>query len=179
MWSWKGSGENHARKRLTTGSGVILDTIIATGDTVVKLCEELWEMSGQKPDSVVVWCCYAAPEALERIGRCPVVEYVVVPKRAESCDERGYLIPYTNGHIGDKIYGGVSGQDEKVEPVAEREDRECVLSGVHGLLVENGGLWKLTEDGLRIERDIHFSGFKKAWVSCSDSIPMDWSRNQR
>lgn len=147
------------------GKLVILDTIIATGDTVVKLCEELWEMSGRKPRSVVVWCCYAAPEALERVARCPVVEYVVVAKRAERCDEKGYLVPYTNGDIGDKIYGGVSGQDEKVEPVAEGEDRESVLLGVHGLLIENGGLWKLTEDGLGIEREIHFSGFNKAWVS--------------
>lgn len=106
---------------------MILDTIIATGDTVVKLCEELWEMSGRKPDSMVVWCCYAAPDALERIARCPVVEYVVVAKRAERCDEKGYLV-HTNRDIGDKIYSGVSGQDGKVEPVVEGDIRSRVSS---------------------------------------------------
>jgi 4a-hydroxytetrahydrobiopterin dehydratase len=149
------------------GKIVILDTIIATGDTVVKLCEELWEMSGGLPRSVVVLCVYAAPEALERVARCPVVEYVVVGRRAERCDERGYLVPYTNGDIGDKIFGGVWRKEGKTkEPVvAEGEDVQSVLSGAQSLLVENGGLWKLTEDGLAIEREIQFSGFKEAWVS--------------
>ncbi|OQE16074.1 hypothetical protein PENFLA_c029G07841 [Penicillium flavigenum] len=147
------------------GKIVILDTIIATGDTVVKLCEELWEMSGGLPSSVVVLCVYAAPEALERVARCPVVEYVVVGRRAERCDERGYLVPYTNGDIGDKIYGGVRRKEgEMGEPVvAEGEEVQSVLSGVQSLLAENGGLWKLTEDGLAIEREIQFSGFKEAW----------------
>ncbi|KAJ5815911.1 Transcriptional coactivator/pterin dehydratase [Penicillium robsamsonii] len=144
------------------GKIVVLDTIIATGDTVVKLCEELWEMSGEQPRSVVVLCTYAAPEALERVACCPVVEYVVVGRRAEKCDERGYLVPYTNGDIGDKIYGVGS---KKAKPVvAEGEDAESVLSGVQSLLIENGGLWKLTEDGLAIEREIQFSGFKEAWA---------------
>ncbi|KAJ6143939.1 Transcriptional coactivator/pterin dehydratase [Penicillium samsonianum] len=148
------------------GKIVILDTIIATGDTVVKLCEELWEMSGKQPRSVVVLCTYAAPEALERVARCPVVEYVVVGRRAEKCDERGYLVPYTNGDIGDKIYGGVWSKEEKTgKPVvAQGEEVQSVLSGVQNLLVENGGLWKLTEDGLAIEREIQFSGFKDAWT---------------
>jgi 4a-hydroxytetrahydrobiopterin dehydratase len=52
------------------------------------------------------------------------------------------------------------------EPVvAEGEDVRSVLSGDQSLLVENGGLWKLTEDGLAIEWEIHFVGFKEAWVS--------------
>ncbi|KAJ5360868.1 Transcriptional coactivator/pterin dehydratase [Penicillium concentricum] len=145
------------------GKIVVLDTIIATGDTVVKLCEELWEMSGERPRSVVVLCTYAAPEALKRVARCPVVEYVVVGRRAEWCDERGYLVPYTNGDIGDKIYGVVWRNNGK-PVVAEGEDVKSVLSGVQSLLVENGGLWKLTEDGLAIEREIQFSGFKEAWT---------------
>lgn len=149
------------------GKLVILDTIIATGDTVVKLCEELWEMSGRKPRSTVVWCCYAAPEALERVARCPVVEYVIVGKKAERCDEKGYLVPYTNGDIGDKIYGKVPSSDiERNGPaISEGEDKKSVVSGLEPLLLENGGLWHITEDGLAIEREIQFSGFNKAWVS--------------
>jgi 4a-hydroxytetrahydrobiopterin dehydratase len=156
------------------GKIVILDRIIATGGTVIKLCEELWELSGGLPRSVVVLRVYAAPEALERVARCPVVEYVVVGRRAERCDERGYLVPYTNGDIDDKIYGGVWRKEGKTkEPVvAEGEDVQSVLSGVQRLLVENGGLWKLTEDGLAIEREIQVSGFKEAWVSFIANIEL-------
>ncbi|OQE07641.1 hypothetical protein PENVUL_c012G09608 [Penicillium vulpinum] len=148
------------------GKILVLDTIIATGDTVVKLCEELWEMSGQKSRSVVVLCTYAAPDALEKVARCPVVEYVLVGRRAERCDERGYLVPYTNGDIGDKIYGGEWSKKAKTGNivVAAGEDMASVLLGVQSLLVENGGLWKLTENGSAIEREIQFSGFKEAWV---------------
>ncbi|RMZ40304.1 pterin-4-alpha-carbinolamine dehydratase [Aspergillus flavus] len=150
------------------GKIVVLDTLVATGDTVVRVCEELWEMSSGtggagRERSVVVLCCYAAPEALERIAACPVVEYVVVAMRAERCDEHGYLVPYTHGDIGDKIYGAAwKGKQEVV--VAEGEDVDCVLSGVEGLLVRNGGLWELTGDGLGIERVIRFPSFKKAWA---------------
>jgi 4a-hydroxytetrahydrobiopterin dehydratase len=150
------------------GKIVILDTIVATGDTVVKLCEELWEMSGKQPRSVVVLCCYAAPEALERIAQCPVVEYVVVGRRAERCDEKGYLVPYTNGDIGDKIYGVQKKERKAEKPVAaEGEDVRSVLSEVQTLLIGNGGSWELTEDGLAIQREYQFSGFNKAWVSDS------------
>ena len=150
------------------GKIVILDTIIATGDTVVQLCEELWEMSGKQPKSVVILCCYAAPEALERIAQCPVVEYVVVGKKAERCDEKGYLIPYTNGDIGDKIYGVADKEEKRRKPViADGEDVQSVSAGVESLLIENGGLWELTEDGLAIQREIQFSGFNTAWVSSS------------
>jgi 4a-hydroxytetrahydrobiopterin dehydratase len=149
------------------GKIVVLDTIVATGDTIVKLCEELWEMSGHQPRSVVVLCCYAAPEALERIAQCPVVEYVVVGKRAETCDKDGYLVPYTNGDIGDKIYGVRDKEKKRGKPViAEGEDAQSVLSGIENLLVDNGGSWDLTGDGLAIQREIEFSGFNKAWVSC-------------
>jgi pterin-4a-carbinolamine dehydratase len=49
---------------------------------------------------------------------------------------------------------------------------QSVLSGVQSLLVENGGLWKLTEDVLAIEREIQFSGFKEAWVSFIANIEL-------
>ncbi|KAE8158857.1 hypothetical protein BDV40DRAFT_274772 [Aspergillus tamarii] len=151
------------------GKIVVLDTLVATGDTVVKLCEELLEMSGGRERSVAVVCCYAAPEALERVAACAVVEYVVVAARAERCDEAGYLVPYTHGDIGDKIYGAAwKGKEEKekevVVVVAAAEDVDGVVSGVEGLLVRNGGRWELTEDGLGIEREIQFPSFKKAWA---------------
>ncbi|KNG85116.1 pterin-4-alpha-carbinolamine dehydratase [Aspergillus nomiae NRRL 13137] len=146
------------------GKLVVLDTLVATGDTVVALCEELWAMSsGRAERSVAVLCCYAAPEALERVAACPVVEYVVVAARAERCDEAGYLVPYTHGDIGDKIYGA-AWKGAELPVVAEGEDVERVVEGVERLLVRNGGLWTLTHDGLGVEREILFPSFKKAWA---------------
>ncbi|OGM39541.1 pterin-4-alpha-carbinolamine dehydratase, partial [Aspergillus bombycis] len=150
------------------GKLVVLDTLVATGDTLVALCEELWAMSsGRAERSVAVLCCYAAPEALERVAACPVVEYVIVAARAERCDDAGYLVPYTHGDIGDKIYGAAwKGAEQPARPVVAEgeEDVEGVASGVEGLLVRNGGLWTLTDDGLGIEREIRFPSFKKAWA---------------
>ncbi|KAJ5227820.1 hypothetical protein N7489_008528 [Penicillium chrysogenum] len=63
------------------------------------------------------------------------------------------------------------GEGKTKEPVvAEGEDVRSVFSGVQSLLVDNGGLWKLTEDGLAIEREIHFPGFKEAWAYNKVSI---------
>ncbi|KAJ5511564.1 Transcriptional coactivator/pterin dehydratase [Penicillium expansum] len=113
------------------GKIVILDTIIATGDTVVKLCEELWEMSGKQAS-------------------------------AGGIGEGGAL---SSGGVIRSTAGVWSKEGKMGEPVfAEGEEVQSVLSGVQSLLVENGGLWKLTEDGLAIEREIQFPGFKQAWT---------------
>ncbi|EEQ31489.1 putative 4a-hydroxytetrahydrobiopterin dehydratase [Microsporum canis] len=147
------------------GKIVILDTIIATGDTIIKLCEDLWVMSGARMEqSVVVMCCYAAPKALERISNHPIVHYVVVAKKAEGCDEGGYLIPYTHGDIGDKVYGKARGW-EPVAVIADGQDTQTMLNEVMDLLIKNGGLWELTPDGTGIERSIKFPTFKMAWAS--------------
>ncbi|KAF6799450.1 hypothetical protein CSOJ01_12512 [Colletotrichum sojae] len=87
------------------GRLIVLDTVIATGDTVAKLCDELWELSGRRERSVVVMCCYVAPSALVRLSRHLVVQYIVVARRAEGCDVAGYLVPTANGDIGDKLFG--------------------------------------------------------------------------
>lgn len=145
------------------GRLIVLDTVVATGDTIVQLCAEIYALSGGTA-SMVVWCCYAAPAALERVAACPGVEYVVVGQRAELCDERGYLVPYTHGDIGDKIYGGRMLEAER-PVVAGGEDVSRVAMGVEGLLVENGGAWRLESEGLAIQRDFQFTGFNKAWVS--------------
>jgi len=151
---------------------VILDTIIATGDTIVRLCDEIQTLSGERR-SVVILSCYAAPEALERIAMHPLVEMVVVAQKAERCDEAGYLVPYTHGDIGDKIYG----QTERTEPmpvIADGQDGQAVWDGLDKLLVKNGGLWELTPDGMGIKREIQFKTFKEAWVRwmfmCEDAI---------
>ncbi|KAJ5580876.1 Transcriptional coactivator/pterin dehydratase [Penicillium hetheringtonii] len=143
------------------GRLVVLDTVVATGDTIVQLCAELWALSGGTA-SIVVFCCYAAPAALERVAACPGVEYVVVGRRAERCDERGYLVPYTHGDIGDKIYGEKLTVERPV--VAAGEDVSRVMEGIADLLAENGGAWRLDSEGSAIQRDFHFTGFNQAWA---------------
>ncbi|KAE8353318.1 hypothetical protein BDV28DRAFT_133383 [Aspergillus coremiiformis] len=133
------------------GRVVVLDTVVATGDTVVRMCEELEEMGR----GVVVVCCYAAPEALVRIAGCSGVEFVVVGVRAERCDENGYLVPGTHGDIGDRIFGAVEGR-----AVVVGEDGGGVLEGLGGLLA---GGWALSGDGLGVERVFRFEGFRGAW----------------
>lgn len=99
------SGRRPFPQALGDGRLVFLDTVIATGGTVAKLCDELWEMSGCRERSVVVMCCYAAPAAFVRLSRHPVVQYIAVARRAEGCNKAGYLVPTTNGDIGDKLFG--------------------------------------------------------------------------
>ncbi|KAK7923292.1 hypothetical protein PG985_007363 [Apiospora marii] len=53
----------------------------------------------------IIMSYYAAPAASQRLASHPVVEYIVVAKEAERCDDSGYLIPSTNGDIRDNIYG--------------------------------------------------------------------------
>ncbi|KAL3421606.1 pterin 4 alpha carbinolamine dehydratase [Phlyctema vagabunda] len=157
------------------GRLVILDTIIATGDTIVKLCDDLWERMGSdghdnetgagcegkyQPRSVIVMTCYAAPEALEKIARHPIVQYVVVAAKADSCDAAGYLVPYTHGDMGDKLYGLQPRVDNVV--VAKNQDEDAVKAAVEDLLTKKGGMWTLTQDGTAIEREILFPTFKAA-----------------
>ena len=144
------------------GKIIVLDTIVATGDTIVQLCAELRALSGGTA-SMVVLCCYAAPAALERVAACPGVEYVVVGSLAERCDERGYLVPYTHGDIGDKIYGERFVAEKPV--AATGEDVSRVVKMAEELLVENGGAWRLDSECLALQRDFQFPGFKQAWVS--------------
>ncbi|KAK7941173.1 uncharacterized protein PG986_013560 [Apiospora aurea] len=87
------------------GPLVLLDTVIATGDTIKLICDRLLGMPGCILRSVVILSCYAAPAALQRLAMHPLVKYIVVAREAEKCDDNGYLVPYTNGDIGDKIYG--------------------------------------------------------------------------
>ncbi|KAK8140329.1 hypothetical protein PG984_000395 [Apiospora sp. TS-2023a] len=92
------------------GPLILLNTVIATGDTLNKLCDQLLDMPGCTPRSVIIMTCYAAPAALKRLAAHPAVKYIVVAKEAEKCDDNGHLVPSTNGDIGDKIYGAAQGE---------------------------------------------------------------------
>lgn len=87
------------------GQIVLLDTVIATGDTILKICDELWAMGSGEERWVTVISCYASPEGLATIANHPMIKGIFVGVMAETVDENGYLVPYTSGDIGDKLYG--------------------------------------------------------------------------
>ena len=102
--NWMGTSPIEAKRRDTTSMErhlVILDTILATGDTVLRLCDELSDLEAQ----VTVLCCYASPQALAAIAGHEVVHSIFVAHQADTVDENGYLVPYTNGDVGDKLFG--------------------------------------------------------------------------
>jgi len=96
--------EVHFRKliNLKDKDLVILDPIIATGGTLVETIDYLQH----KPvGSIAVLSCYAAPQGLDSINSAHPEVQIVAGSLAEEVDELGYLIPPTNGDIGDKLFG--------------------------------------------------------------------------
>lgn len=96
--------EVHFRKliNLKNKDLVILDPIIATGGTLVETIDYLQH----KPiGSIAVLSCYAAPQGLDSINSLHPEIQIIAGCLAEDVDELGYLIPPTNGDIGDKLFG--------------------------------------------------------------------------
>lgn len=83
---------------------IILDTILATGATILKLCDELSSVPGSE-NRVTVLSCYASPQAIAAVACHSAVHSIVVAHQADTVDEHGYLVPYTNGDMGDKLFG--------------------------------------------------------------------------
>lgn len=81
---------------------VVLDPIIATGKTVVDTIDLL---ARESPGSITVLSCYAALDGLALITSQKPEVQIVTGCLAEGVDEQGYLIPATNGDLGDKLYG--------------------------------------------------------------------------
>lgn len=81
---------------------LILDTVIATGDTIIAVAQALRERSPLA--RIEVASCYAAPGAIDAILSSSVVEYLSVTLLAQDCRD-GWLIPKINGDAGDKLYG--------------------------------------------------------------------------
>lgn len=94
------SGLNDGIKKI-----LVLDTVAATGDTLVHVGREL---SVRYPDaSIDVFCCYASPEAVSKAKRYNLYDNIFVSVMSETVDEAGWLIPKINGDAGDKLYGQV------------------------------------------------------------------------
>ncbi|KAF2123487.1 PRTase-like protein [Dothidotthia symphoricarpi CBS 119687] len=86
------------------GHIVLLDTVIATGGTILKICDELMAISGSAERHVTILSCYVSPIGLAAVAKHPLVRNVIVAATAERVDEHGYVVPYP-GDVGDKLFG--------------------------------------------------------------------------
>ena len=86
------------------GHIVLLDTVIATGGTILKICDDLMGLSGSETKYITILSCYVSPAGLEAVAKHPLVREVFVAARAERVDENGYVVPYP-GDVGDKLFG--------------------------------------------------------------------------
>jgi 4a-hydroxytetrahydrobiopterin dehydratase len=85
---------------------VILDSVIASGDSVVALVNYIKERY-PAVGKITVIGVYGAPEGLENVARKPSVNRMVIGVLSQSVDSAGYLQPPTHGDIGDKLFGSV------------------------------------------------------------------------
>ncbi len=95
------------RSNLNNKKIIILDPIIATGDTLKQVCREI-EESSEHPFSITILSCYAAPEGVGALLKSNSNISVVVGCMAESIDDAGYLVPSTHGDMGNKLFGTVT-----------------------------------------------------------------------
>jgi len=86
------------------GHILLLDTVIASGDTLLRICDELFDTNGGVVKQVTVLSCYVSPNGLEVVSKHPIVKEIITGFVANGYDENGLLVPYP-GDIGDKLYG--------------------------------------------------------------------------
>jgi uracil phosphoribosyltransferase len=83
---------------------LLLDTIIASGDTVTSALKMIKEFSSEQA-RVCVMSCYVSPEGLEKVLVEGQPHEVIIGGIAERVDENGYLVPMTHGDLGDRLFG--------------------------------------------------------------------------
>ncbi|MFZ1248824.1 MAG: uracil phosphoribosyltransferase [Candidatus Saccharimonadales bacterium] len=93
------------QKRLVTEGKhvVILDPIIATGNTAIKAYKSLNDKTSTNVSCTMI-SCYASPEGVTNIQRTITAD-LFVGCLALTVDNAGYLMPSTNGDMGDKLFG--------------------------------------------------------------------------
>jgi uracil phosphoribosyltransferase len=110
----KKKGTNEVSARLSTLPSsckevLLLDTVIATGDTVNEVAMQLRrDLHGP---SITICTCYASPEGLAAIERAGLVDTSIVGVQSQTVDRSGYLIPLINGDAGEKLFGGLQHPD--------------------------------------------------------------------
>jgi uracil phosphoribosyltransferase len=105
----KRKGTSETSVSLSTVSGpsrckfVVLDPILATGDTI---CATSRLIAEQFPNNEIhVIGCYGSPEAVEHVSRTAKVTSLTIGVLARGVDQAGYLIPKINGDCGEKLFG--------------------------------------------------------------------------
>jgi 4a-hydroxytetrahydrobiopterin dehydratase len=88
------------------GHIVLLDTVIATGGTILTICDELMALSSSAERFITILSCYVSPKGLAAVAKHPLVRNIIVAATAEGVDENGYVVPYP-GDVGDKLFGKV------------------------------------------------------------------------
>jgi uracil phosphoribosyltransferase len=82
---------------------IILDPIVATGDTILATIDRLGVLGITSGFDII--SCYVAPAAFDRVRGHPSVRGAHAAAYAERADGQGYLIPPINGDCGDKLFG--------------------------------------------------------------------------
>ncbi|PVH93063.1 hypothetical protein DM02DRAFT_662328 [Periconia macrospinosa] len=85
------------------GHMVSLDTVIATGGTILTICDELMALSSSAERFVTFLSCYVSPKGLAAVAKHPLVRKVIVAATAEGVDENGYVVQYP-GDVGDRLF---------------------------------------------------------------------------
>ena len=99
---------------------IILDPIIATGDTLIQAYEAITSTSEQSSD-ITIFSCYASPQGVEAVLTKAPQASLIVGCMAESVDADGYLIPSTNGDMGHKLFGKVINTKDADDTSASNE----------------------------------------------------------
>lgn len=85
------------------GKLLIMDTVVATGDTICGILDKLKKLENGL--EVYFMSCYCSPKGLERLrSHSKFLKVVSIGVLSESVDDNGFLIPATNGDVGDKLY---------------------------------------------------------------------------
>lgn len=112
VWGKKEKGTDRAsvfwpkRNSIDNKQIIVLDPIIATGDTLLQVCRTITEFS-TKISSFKVLSCYAAPQGAQAVLDKTNNVDLVVGCVAKTVGADGYLIPPTNGDMGDKLFGSI------------------------------------------------------------------------
>ena len=95
----------HSAGRINPDAAVILDVVLARGDTIVALVRHLRHHGYQ--GTVHVLACYAAPEGVDQVLTADQQVHLIIGQLADSVDAAGYVVPPTYGDIGSKLYGDI------------------------------------------------------------------------
>lgn len=109
LWGVKERGTEHAsimwpKQNNADKHIIILDPIIATGDTILQAHEALSSHSTGIRSFTVIGC-YASPEGVKAILDKTKDIDLIVGCMSKTVSADGYLIPPTNGDMGDKLFG--------------------------------------------------------------------------